>query len=1115
MKNKEKVYKDSVEYITLLEVVKLLGRNTIFNKDREIKQISKIPNVRKTIDQNQLFYSVLDINFFLNTHIPRDEIIRLFNLSKRVIDRHIRKNNTKSYRIGNKDSLMYYPKNNIYQIFSEYINKIDTEVKYIEDVKYINIYKIAILFDRDPEKLRDYKSRSRFAKYLLNIPNLKIIKQNDNDLYNLSDVKNFLENYISRIDAMELLNVSLLTFDKYINEHSIKVIQFGNSMQYKYYLGEDIKKLSEGSSYDKELHMTIYDIARKYFQRVMPNFIIELRNNIRKHLNESITEIKLTGKIHNVKSGRYIYSVYLMSEVIQFFDNHFSKIKVLELLSQIANKNKVQMVMEKYSDITIIPLGKNLNSIFYTKADFKKLYEAAKNENELIESGKKDSLKVGEKVYYSKKRSMEILKLGIKVFNKIEGKELPIFYKLENVKFFDAKDIDMFLEKLKLDLDEINNNYYTIEQIKEKYSKQYIAVLKNKNNMEIEYKKLSVFLKNWLQSNGGHVYKKNDVDSNWDLYFKKVTLSKISMENPFDEFVYKVEQVLNLKFPHNLAITKKLWYENVEKSLIKSNRSNIRGLIHLFVNTTESILDIFKKEIFYYTTKEINNRFLNQNNSVSRTQQRQIYRFIRLVVETFNLQNKSISIIIEHLNNPTKFNSINEQDTSIYTLAEYHEFYDYCNWVDNHKIKALSDVKNYISDVKKGVLRTNYKKYDSSWLYVMVQLTNNWRHSTIITQIPRIDLSNTRISSLEWLEKNDPSIEEANDIVFQIGRYVQHIHKTTVNSEGVFNIGEPLKIAFATAIAICELRAQFTDDNSEILIKLTLGKNYLLTRLVANRNPYDIFFCDFRNDLVFENRKMNRTLSTLIWSVLRHIGKGLKESQLSRGHKNQETTIEHYIILGQKQVNQLVMELFERNNFGHITQLFSNIIFGEEVDKLIETENIKSTTELFGNSIKIEATSGLINKLAQERETVLKYLTNLNSDEVWGIYLNSIAGNLPTKERYYQCVFSECKFEDEYGQKPHCRSCGAAIINVYALSQLMDSYVNLLHKVANEFDGLPLGEKKKLSNHFHLLYQIVNEARGKFGRNVLDGFVDGGNERIKSLGEIVSSKDIMKFLTVN
>src|SRR5699024_12041022 len=114
-------------------------------------------------------------------------------------------------------------------------------------------------------------------------------------------------------------------------------------------------------------------------------------------------------------------------------------------------------------------------------------------------------------------------------------------------------------------------------------------------------------------------------------------------------------------------------------------------------------------------------------------------------------------------------------------------------------------------------------------------------------------------------------------------------------------------------MSICEFRRRSTMDSSLTLIDLS-------GHLVTKYNPHKEFFVDFIDDFKFENRKMNRTLSTLIWSVLRHMGKGVKESQVSRSHLQDQTTITHYIKLSNEQVKNHVDELYERNQFGFVTQ---------------------------------------------------------------------------------------------------------------------------------------------------------------------------------------------------
>ncbi|MBG9578546.1 hypothetical protein ABE42_04750, partial [Bacillus thuringiensis] len=59
-----------------------------------------------------------------------------------------------------------------------------------------------------------------------------------------------------------------------------------------------------------------------------------------------------------------------------------------------------------------------------------------------------------------------------------------------------------------------------------------------------------------------------------------------------------------------------------------------------------------------------------------------------------------------------------------------------------HKLTAIHDVEFFL----KGSKHCNY---DSYWLYILIQLTNNWRHAIVVTQIPEIYLSTTSITDLD------------------------------------------------------------------------------------------------------------------------------------------------------------------------------------------------------------------------------------------------------------------------------------------------------------------------------------------------------------------------------
>lgn len=858
--------------------------------------------------------------------------------------------------------------------------------------------------------------------------------------------------------------------------------------------------------------MSIYEIADKYFNGKSTNeyFINKLKQTILELPFENKIIVKNLGTKYYVEQyEKHVKVMYLKRDIDHFFLNHVSKSNLIKELSEFVNKNSIYVYYKKLAPNEII-LGGNLD-IFIPNETSQELTKIIK-----MIAGKgvwgwrahafeQYKNRLG---YLSFEEVMEKLNCTYATTHRlIIEKQLLISDEYGDRMLFNKEQVhELHSEQAKL-IEKYNNNYYTAKQIQAKYSDAFAQYIKgSENKVRIKVTKVDPPL--LLISYFGvqmNLYEKNEIDELWKDYKLYLDLNSMSIEDPFADFVYKVEQVLNIKFTKSQQNTKILWYQYVEKFLLRTRMSDKTRIIfqtNQFARCTEIIFATFNKEIYSYSGQEINNNFLNDILNIRRSYQRDFYNFLKQILETFAMEGLPLPYNVDELNNPRKFKRIKEVATDIYSIEEYHELYKYTNRVDFHKEKAIQDV----IDLLQTWNYIKYKHYDSCWLYILVQLTNNWRHSTIITQIPRIDLSTTSIESLEWLKKNDPSMEDANNIIYQIGRYVTKINKTDISAEGIFTIGEPLKIAFATAISICEFRRSATLDTSSTLIALS-------GHLVKMYNPHKEFFIDFITDFKFENRKMNRTLSTLIWSVLRHMGKGLKESQASRSHLQDQTTINHYIKLSDEQVKILVDELFERNQFGFVTQSLTNILFGLETNRSIETERMLEVNKHFGDVLKIEATAGLINRIAAERNHVLEYLKEFDLEGLRDLFYQSLTGSLPSKQRSHQCIYAECKYENEYGERPPCDTCAASIINVYALENIMDNYIFMMEKISKEFDSATIGEKQKLANHFFLLHNVVDQARSKFGREVVNGFVEGKTERIMSLGRNLSTKRLKEFRT--
>lgn len=989
--------------------------------------------------------------------------------------------------------------------------------------EYISIYEFKEKIGRESNALKNETHISRFKKYLSNLPIGMIEKitldkcqeitlgyPRGKEAYSVNSINKFLEDNIRKSDVLNLLGGNSFRMRHLTVQYSIPIYILGKTHELMFYPKHLIDKAL--CPYDKDKYMDIYELAEKWFNKSFKNkkFIFQLKTSINKLPNGIISKFKLKNKHYFGDSIKRIEEVYSREDIEKFFCDYVLKEKAYKEIKNSASIGTIRKNFNKLTPKTII-LGGN-SDVFILRSDFEKLkiFSQTLAKNDDNKSYKEDAEVIAQILgCYTFNKAKDILKLTDTNFKKlIKEKGLIHSGAVYGISLFEKAYIDKLFEEQQQLLCKCRSKYYIISEIKEKYGCIFAKHINgSQNDLRRPVTKLDfpIILRGNLNYHSRKLFIKSEIDSLWDDYKLFNDLNSVILDDPFNDFIYKVENVLKIEYGESHFNTKNLWYQYIKKLLYETkmtDKARITFTVNQLAKNTVIIFSAFKREIYSYTAKEINNLYLNDSNKIKRSYQRDFYIFLKQMLMTLQTEGLPIPFKSSDLNDPKKYANIKEADKGIYSIEEYHALYEYVNLIEKHKKKAIADVKLYLKTMNKS----KYKHYDSCWLYVLVQLTNNWRHGTVISQIPRIDLSQTQICSLNWLEDNNPSLEDANNIVFQIGRYITKINKTNVNAEGIFTVGEPLKIAFATAISICELRTSTIVDNCQTLIELT-------GNLVPSYNPHKDFFKDFLPGFKFENRKMNRTLTTLIWSVLRHLGKGLKESQVSRSHLIDQTTIDHYIKLSDKQVEHLVLDLFERNQFGFVTQSLTNILFGKETDKNIETAKMKSLNNSFGNVVKIEATAGFINRLAVEKEKVREYLKGFNLDELKILYYKALSGLLPSKERYYQCIYSECKYRDELGEIPRCDNCESSIINAYALSNIMDNYMFMMKKILEEFEDAPEGEKQKLANHFYILFCTVEQARNKFGRAVVDGFVEGKTENIKMIGAQLESKNLKHYTT--
>lgn len=924
------------------------------------------------------------------------------------------------------------------------------------------------------------------------------------------DYANFFQMYHSINKVCMTTSLSKQTIRKTLKNNNIPLISFGKTFDQIFVPIKYIQKYIFNETYISVYQLLELIGVNKESSATWPASTYRaVIKNIEKdiELQELLGYTKLEFPIYFKGETMAQQKVLIKQNVKEFLNTH---IPVSNYLVETSTQRSNFLTLLKSYKMPIYYFYSNHKYTYISKKDYNLLKEHRKTKNLLGSSLLLKSQK------YKTYQSLETLitKSKLPKLLKLSEESLLIVTKEYNLQpdeiIISGKSTISFYEKLKID-DLINKQTTLLEE----YSKNYISIGHLKKDLEFrdfihlvyngvyskEIERVSVpTILRGLYNSSLYLYNLEDIKSYLNRYSENVAIQKTNLESPYPDFLYKTEGVLKVRFHSYINNTKELWYQFVKKDLINFAQEDFTSYTTVLSKITKNLAQCLEKEIYMYSSVSLNKLIFSQKSSFHIKHQVILYRFIQSIKQTIR-QNNITTNYFGSLNNPKYYETNRIVDTSRYSYEEYMAIYKYSSNIKLHKTKAIKEIKGFLNGDK-------YSHYDSYWLYVLIHLTNSWRHSTIITEIPEIELPDSIVGTLVWMEDHEVSLEEAEAVIFQLGRMLIRINKTGAETE--FRIADPLKIPFATAIIICQIRKN--------LYSLLISKNQNsygpLIWLPRNRTiekrhlPHKRFFEGFLPGFEFKNRKMNKTLMTLIWSATR----SLDVAKTSRSHYSQDSTLT-YIQLSDEELENLMFQLFERNTFGYLSKMLSEKIFdNNNVSKEIETERINSITEKFGDVHKMEITIGMVNHIAQQEDDIQRFLDGLSPEEAKRLFYNSLTNTLYTKKRFYQCALTNCKYENESSPSKDCANCHFSIVNVYAISNLMDLYLTKINKLINEFEESSVGEKKKMANQFFLLWKQIQEAKERFGEAIYS-FVDGGKERFNILSkQLPFTKE---YLTIN
>lgn len=697
--------------------------------------------------------------------------------------------------------------------------------------------------------------------------------------------------------------------------------------------------------------------------------------------------------------------------------------------------------------------------------------------------------------------SPDSLKKVLKEY-KITGEKFN--FNIESSTYYSEDNLTKLKELQKRLLMEYESSYYSIQEVLEllgiaattfyNHYRNKIKVVSAPPIIFVSYGRLK--LRNTRSTN---LYLKSDIDllkTEKDYQRTYESILYQLQDTPLNIY-NKLIEFASIKFESTSIETSKYWFTYVRKKLqsTKASDNTVRKDIYMLFKSTELLTQITKqKEIFNFTTNELLLSIFNK--VITKEVRTEMYKFLNSVYDS-RVRNQ-LNIKYENkYPNPYKSNSKVEKE--IYTVDEYLKLFDYINDLNLHLDNAINEALIQIND--QNQVSNNY---DSIWLYTILHLNNTWRHYDV-TLLPRISLENTRLSSFEplealnWLKTNRLNNAEMTLLVNRC-KAIPFVHSKT-KKRRYFFCSTDLKEAFTHALVICELRTQILMPLSKVIIELDNPKRIVKTTKMNS------FLSNFQSDIMFKSKKMNRTVISMIYSIIKKQTNRnpLEITKYIRSHSSVETT-NIYIDIPQEQMDFLTQQLFDLGNFGFIYDTLSQILLGPQEDREGRTEAALSVKNLLGDVYQIENLIGYLYHVANDRNSILDLLNKQTHSDNLDLMNNLKLGQHPAKEEGYQCMFTICQIP-----QASCSKCPFVVFNFYNLTQISTELTRFLESYEEQFNStLYEGEKIRLSNILYSYLLIVKQAIDKFGEENLSMFFDGGIPALKSnLSKLPSTKNLV------
>ncbi|MFY8295420.1 MULTISPECIES: hypothetical protein [Bacillus cereus group] len=623
--------------------------------------------------------------------------------------------------------------------------------------------------------------------------------------------------------------------------------------------------------------------------------------------------------------------------------------------------------------------------------------------------------------------------------------------------YFNTKEVDCYLEKIKA----LEERFFSKSEFLQYIELEEMPVLHPVKSINTpQYMRLlkagvpaSLYSKDDARKYGSDSKIKNEIFSSANI---KIDIT----------LLFILEQ---MNFPLHLSETKKYIKQYAEQFFSTTN-SSYNGQTRYardLIRVVDYILEItIKKELHYCNDEEI--RTILKMCEVN-THQKCLYNILNYIS-----QKRICKYNLKNVISPHRKSGRNKREKEVLDFETFKDIYEFCHEIDLHIDRAISN-----------------KKYASLWLYVMVLITNSWRHRDVL-RIPSITPELIGIRNIQWFKYNTLNVAQGQKIINII-----HSLRLVTAKNGMprdFTCNFDLIVPMVTAMCICEFHRRKT--NIPILVDVTDGieeakeKNGKIKKSDDIGNDYlqkNFFLYSSKlRDVRFSSLIANNSLMEhLFYSIKEKKGKGNSVFELMMKYRSHKSTITQEYI--RCDGNKTSLQLFDRGEFGFIFDRLVEILTENKTHSIKERTNEIKKFKMFFEPIEVENLFSFLKEREVEKRSLSSELLTLKPHDALELARKMYLGEMPAKQNNVQCLtYPKCHRKSNQFS---CHSCVFAVHNVYALTAIFNEFEERVKIYAEaKKSGIRKREIKIIVN----IQDVILEAINQFGQEYVFSFYNGG-----------------------